>query len=395
MPGVKEPSPTNRKRKLVDDKELEIDLSAPEPPSKKALRKAKKKSADKPAKDPAPVESNDDVQQPEKPAAKPATKPTTNQRTGFGVWIGNLQFSTTKEDVRTFLTTRGGFSKEQITRVHVPTTTDKRAGKVQNKGFAYVDFTTGDAVTQAIALSEQELNGRRVLIKDAKNYAGRPEKPADENGGSNRSKNPPARKIFIGNLSFDVTKEIIEGHFAPCGNVVMVHLATFEDSGKCKGFGFVEFETIEAAEAAMRGFVKVPDEDELDGSDAESSDGEKEGKAKKKVKKVKEKKKWVNRLMGRTLRMEFAEDATTRYEKRFGKNAKPKHEDNTKDGADDSTPAVQEVSEKESKPKRKDDSNRRPKSKPEVQSHSRYSKDTVQRLTGGIVEATGKKVTFD
>lgn len=394
MADVKEPS---RKRKLNDDNELEINLAAPVPPSKKALRKAKKKSSD--TKSSAADGSGDDAKQPEKPSS---AKPAENQRTGFGIWIGNLHFSTTREDLRTFLTARGSFNNDQITRIHLPTVMDKRAGKVQNRGFAYVDFTTKEAVKQAIALSEQESNGRRLLIKDASSYEGRPEKSADS-GAASKSKNPPARKIFVGNLSFDVTKEMLEEHFAPCGNIAMVHMASFEDSGKCKGFGWVEFELIESAEAAVRGFTRVPDEDEMEDSGAEESNEESDEKPKKKAKKSHGRKKWVNRMMGRNLRMEFAEDSSTRYDKRFGKNAKPRHIDGQgagahgNEGADDSAPAIEEVSETQDKPRHfKDDSSRYPKPKPKPkESHSRYSNDTVQRLTGGIVEATGKKVTFD
>ncbi|KAL1956569.1 hypothetical protein VTO42DRAFT_7040 [Malbranchea cinnamomea] len=395
MPGEKEPSATSRKRKLSDDAELEIDLSAPEPPSKKALRKAKKKSAETQTKNPASVESGDEVQKPPK-------------RTGFGIWIGNLNFSTTKEDLRTFLTTRGLFRHNQITRVHLPTSSEKRGGKVQNKGFAYVDFTTQDAVQQAIGLSEQELNGRRLLIKDANNFEGRPEKSTDKTEAIDK---PPSRKIFVGNLAFDVTKEMLEEHFAPCGDITMVHVATFEDSGKCKGYAWVEFETMESAEAAVRGFVKVPDEEAMEESDAEESNEESEDesetkktkkkKTKAKQKKVKEKKIWVNRLLGRSLRMEFAEDAATRYQKRFGKDAKSKRAPdqtvvNGEETADDAAAPNQEVLEKKTKQKpSKDKSAQRTRGKPEVQSHNRYSKETVQRLTGSIVEATGKKITFD
>ena len=48
MPGLKESDhdTSHKKRKLDDVPEIEIDVSAPEPPSKKALRKAKKKGID-------------------------------------------------------------------------------------------------------------------------------------------------------------------------------------------------------------------------------------------------------------------------------------------------------------------------------------------------------------
>ncbi|KMU81562.1 nucleolar protein 13 [Coccidioides immitis RMSCC 3703] len=216
----------SRKRKL--DPDIEIDLAAPEPPSKKALRKAKKKSTAK-VDDAQAITSKSETQ--------PPPQEPTNKRSGFGIWIGNLPFSVAQDDLRNFLTTKGPFTPDEITRIHLPQG-EKRNGKQLNKGFAYIDFSTSGAVQRAIALSEQLLAGRAVLIKDANNFAGRPDKPRDDGGtsmGSKTSANPPSKKIFVGNLAFDITKEMLEEHYRPCGGISHVHIATFEDSGKCKG----------------------------------------------------------------------------------------------------------------------------------------------------------------
>ena len=118
----------------------------------------------------------------------------------------------------------------------------------------------------------------------------------------------------MGNLSFDVTKEDLEAHYAPCGAIVNIHMATFEDSGKCKGYAWVTFGDVEAATAAVKGFVfKDPSAFKSKKDRDESSDEEDANKP------VKQRKWLVNKLMGRELRREFAEDAKTRYDKRFGK----------------------------------------------------------------------------
>jgi RNA recognition motif-containing protein len=381
MPGLTKSPPSSRKRKLDDEAAIEIDLSAPEPPSKKALRKAKKKAIDQPSQSPAPAKPKDDSQPTE-------SQPTaTPKRTGFGVWVGNLAFSTTRDDLRTFLTTRGALSKDEITRIHLPDDPSRRKGTHRNRGFAYIDFISKEVEQKVIGLSEQELNGRKVLIKSASSFEGRPESKQAESG--KKAGNPPAKKIFVGNLAFDATKEMLEEHFGRCGVVNGVHVATFEDSGKCKGYAWVEFDDIESAEAAVRGWLKVADEESEEESSENSDEEEAEDKP---TKKPKLKKVWVNRLMGRPLRMEFAEDSTTRYQKRFGKDAKKP------DGgqADGEVHPIEEISQKDTKSKHRstDRSSGRKTSKP-VQSHSRYSEDTVHRLSGSIVPAQGKKVTFD
>lgn len=114
--------------------------------------------------------------------------------------------------------------------------------------FAFIDFTTEEAVASAVAKSEKELNGRALLIKDSKNYemTGRPKREmADEDASSvggkagdriaKKQKNPPSTTVFVGNLSFAATREAIKEQFEPCGRIRKVRLATFEDSGKCKG----------------------------------------------------------------------------------------------------------------------------------------------------------------
>ena len=48
------------------------------------------------------------------------------------------------------------------------------------------------------------------------------------------------KKIFVGNLDFSATEESIRSLFAPYGPVESVHLATDRDTGRSRGFAFVE-----------------------------------------------------------------------------------------------------------------------------------------------------------
>jgi RNA recognition motif-containing protein len=365
MAGIGEEN--HKKRKLPDVPEIEIDVSAPEPPSKKALRKAKKKAGD------TPGDATTEV----KPAAPTEDKDASKKRSDYGVWIGNLAFSITKDDLRKFFIGHCSFSDATITRVHMPKGAEKH-GKSQNKGFAYVDFSTEKAMKEALGLSEQLLSGRRVLIKDAKNFSGRPEKSQEEEqaGGSTASGHPPSKRIFVGNLGFDATKEILEEHFSQCGPLAHVHIATFQDSGKCKGYGWVTFEDLAAAEAAVKGFVMVNEDD-----DEEEEEGDAEEEAPKKSKKPRQKRVWVNNLLGRRMRMEFAEDATTRYKKRFGKDGEGKKKNEESE--------ISEVVDGQEQPSRPRKGRQ---GKPE---YSRYDEGTVQKLSGAIVEAQGQKITFD
>ncbi|MGK7876277.1 MAG: RNA recognition motif domain-containing protein [Xenococcaceae cyanobacterium] len=54
--------------------------------------------------------------------------------------------------------------------------------------------------------------------------------------------------IYVGNLSYEVTQDDLTNVFAEYGTVKRVYLPTDRETGRMRGFGFVEMET-EAEEA--------------------------------------------------------------------------------------------------------------------------------------------------
>lgn len=48
-------------------------------------------------------------------------------------------------------------------------------------------------------------------------------------------------KVFVGNVSFDATREELENLFSEAGEVVEVFLPADRDTGRPRGFAFVEF----------------------------------------------------------------------------------------------------------------------------------------------------------
>lgn len=51
------------------------------------------------------------------------------------------------------------------------------------------------------------------------------------------------KKIYVGNLPFDVTEDAVRELFAAHGEVNSVSLITDRDTGRPRGFGFVEMES--------------------------------------------------------------------------------------------------------------------------------------------------------
>ena len=58
-------------------------------------------------------------------------------------------------------------------------------------------------------------------------------------------------RIYIGNLSYDVTEAEIKTEFEAFGRVDSVSLIIDRDTGRSKGFGFVEMPTAAEAQAAI------------------------------------------------------------------------------------------------------------------------------------------------
>ncbi|MBI4804034.1 MAG: RNA-binding protein [Desulfovibrio sp.] len=61
-----------------------------------------------------------------------------------------------------------------------------------------------------------------------------------------------SKKLYVGNLSFSSTEDDIRNQFATFGEVISVSLITDRETGRLRGFGFVEMDD-EGAKAAIQG----------------------------------------------------------------------------------------------------------------------------------------------
>jgi cold-inducible RNA-binding protein len=68
-------------------------------------------------------------------------------------------------------------------------------------------------------------------------------------------------KLYVGNLAYSTTQDILERAFSEYGQVVDVAVVTDRDTGQSRGFGFVTMGSPEEAQAARQAM----DGAELDG----------------------------------------------------------------------------------------------------------------------------------
>ena len=62
------------------------------------------------------------------------------------------------------------------------------------------------------------------------------------------------KKLYVGNLPFSATDQILVDTFTQCGTVDSARIIIDRDSGRSKGFGFVEMSTDQEAQTAISQF---------------------------------------------------------------------------------------------------------------------------------------------
>jgi cold-inducible RNA-binding protein len=62
------------------------------------------------------------------------------------------------------------------------------------------------------------------------------------------------KKLYVGNMPYETTQEQIRDLFGQAGEVTEVTLITDRETGRLKGFGFVEMATVEGSGEAIKRF---------------------------------------------------------------------------------------------------------------------------------------------
>jgi RNA recognition motif-containing protein len=68
-------------------------------------------------------------------------------------------------------------------------------------------------------------------------------------------------RLYVGGLSYDTTEDQLRTYFAQAGTVTSVQVITDRDTGRSKGFGFVEM----SSQAEMNKAIQLFNGKELDG----------------------------------------------------------------------------------------------------------------------------------
>jgi len=139
------------------------------------------------------------------------------------IFVGGLHYSTTEAGLRAFYTRWGPVTECVLM-------TDRLSGK--SRGFAFVTFANSASVDEAMRTRPHTIDGRQVEPKPAvaKETAIVP------------SSSAPVSKIFIGGLrDKPITRDDLYAYFSNYGQILECTMMTDKETGKPRGFAFVQF----------------------------------------------------------------------------------------------------------------------------------------------------------
>jgi len=155
-------------------------------------------------------------------SAEPAApKPRRGKKAaadGPVVYVGNLSFDAQEGDIYALFEPHG-----EVSGVTVPP--DRTTGRC--RGFAFVTMKNRDEMEKAVdALDQTQFQGRTLYVNESK--------PKEE-----QKKDLEQSKLYVGNISYDTSKEDLIEYFGEFGTVMDVYIPRDRQTGSPRGFAFV------------------------------------------------------------------------------------------------------------------------------------------------------------
>ncbi|KAL7089861.1 hypothetical protein ACP275_12G003500 [Erythranthe tilingii] len=175
-----------------------------------------------------------------KEAMEPEADPERDQRTVFAY---QMPLKATERDVFEFFSQAGKVRDVKLIM-------DRNSRR--SKGVGYIEFYDVMSVPMAIALSGHLFLGQPVMVKPSEAEKNLVQSNTSAAGaGVAGPYGATDRKLYVGNLHFNMTEFQLKQIFEAFGPVELVQLPTDPETGHCKGFGFIQFAQLEHSKAAL------------------------------------------------------------------------------------------------------------------------------------------------
>ncbi|XP_074556243.1 uncharacterized protein LOC141812096 [Curcuma longa] len=226
----------DKKRERERDKEKERDRRS----ASRSRREAEREMESARSKERRELELEREIHEREsrrikdKKDAEPEVDPERDQRTVFAY---QMPLKASERDAYEFFSQAG-----KVRDVRLIMDRNSR----RSKGVGYIEFYDVMSVPLAIALSGQLLLGQPVMVKPSEAEKNLVQSTATSAGVAGAAE----RKIYVGNLHYNITEEQLRQIFEPFGTVELVQLP-LDETGHCRGYGFIQFAQLEHVKAAQ------------------------------------------------------------------------------------------------------------------------------------------------
>lgn len=158
----------------------------------------------------------------------------------FSYFIGGLHPEVTREELEQYLS---GFVPVEEIDIKMDVSTGK------NRGYAFISVRapfSGDAFINAKhIIRDRQVDVRELSCKPSAER--QPERSLERRMSSSSANR---HKIFIGGITSSITEEVLQQHFAQFGSIEKASIIR-DNTGKSRGFGFVQFTSVDSVALAV------------------------------------------------------------------------------------------------------------------------------------------------